>query len=281
MRISFNNQSIFVGNGGVVWREGLPTLVMLHGAGLNRTVWVLLGRYFARRGYNVVIPDLPGHGASDGDAFDTIEQNAAWVNALTQHLTAEYPLAHENVVYCGHSMGSLVMLEAAAQCMANDSNDTNSALRVSTVLLLGSAVPMPVGEPLLNAAKANDHAAIEMINMFGHGYGSRIGNNPISGINIYNTMEALLERAKPGVLFKDLNACNNYTRGQQAAGELNGKVQATIIAGDADRMTPVRLTRELNATLGSKLVVLRDCGHMMMSEQPETTLQAMRNALTP
>jgi len=270
MKVLFNNESIFVGDGGMQWRKGLPTLVLLHGAGLNRTVWVLLGRYFARRGYNVVIPDLPGHGASSGKAFATIEDNAAWVNSLMTELCASYPLDAQNLVYCGHSMGSLVMLEAAAA--ATKSNSIN----VSQLLLLGSAAPMAVGEPLLTAAKNNDHAAIDMINMFGHGYGSRIGNNPVSGINIYNTMEALLERAAPGVLFTDLNACNDYKTGLAAATQLaQSQVSSCIIAGDADRMTPVKFAKALNAELNGKLVVLKDCGHMMMSEQPEATLQAM------
>jgi len=279
MRMTYNNQSVFVSNGGVQWQQGLPTLFMLHGAGLNRTVWVLLGRYFARRGYNVVIPDLPGHGASEGEGFTTIEQNSEWVNALLVYLAQSYPLTLDNVVYCGHSMGSLVMLEAAAQCLSANDATGSTGPQVKQLMLLGSAVPMQVGEPLLDAARNNDHAAIEMINMFGHGHGSRIGNNPISGINVFNTMEALLERAAPGILYADLNACNNYKAGEEAAQRLKGNVSATIIAGIADRMTPVKMVRKLSTLLGARLVVLEDCGHMMMSEQPETTLQAMRDGL--
>lgn len=269
MNIDFNKQSIFVSSGGVEWREGLPTFVLLHGAGLNRTVWVLLGRYFARHGYNVVIPDLPGHGASDGAPFTTIEDNAAWINSLVDHLVQNHPLAGDNLIYCGHSMGSLVMLEAAS----------SRADQIDKLLLLGSSAPMAVGPPLLDAARNNDHAAIDMINMFGHGFGSRIGNNPVSGISAYNTMEALLEHSDEGVLFADLNACNEYKNGEIAAGKLAGKCTAAVIAGDADRMTPAKLGAKLCTQLKGIYLLLEDCGHMMMSEQPETTLQAMKQAL--
>jgi len=269
MNIEFNKQKIFVGSGGVEWCEGLPTLLLLHGAGLNRTVWVLLGRYFARHGYNVVIPDLPGHGASEGSAFTSIEDNAKWVNSFMDHLAQSNPLATQKLIYCGHSMGSLVLLEAAA----------NRVDQIDKLLLLGSSAPMVVGPPLLDAARNNEHAAIEMINMFGHGFGSRIGNNPVSGISAYNTMEALLEQADDGVLFADLNACNEYKNGEQAAKSLAGNIKATVISGDADRMTPTKLGAKLCTQLGGSFALLEDCGHMMMSEQPETTLQAMKQAL--
>lgn len=269
MNIEFNQQKIFVGSGGVEWRSGLPTFVLLHGAGLNRTVWVLLGRYFARHDYNVVIPDLPGHGASDGEPFTSIEDNAEWVNSLVDHLAQSYPLKNQELIYCGHSMGSLVMLEAAAK----------RAAQIETLILLGSSAPMVVGSPLLDAARNNEHDAIDMINMFGHGFGSRIGNNPVSGISAYNTMEALLEQADDGVLFADLNACNVYKNAQTAAKLLAGNTKSTVIAGDADRMTPAKLGAKLSSQLDGSFLLLDNCGHMMMSEQPETTLQAMKQAL--
>lgn len=269
MIIQYNNQAIFVGSGGSQWRAGIPTLVMQHGAALDRTVWVLLGRYFARHGYNVVIPDLPGHGASDGQALTSIAANAQWLNGLVEQLAQNHPIATDELIYCGHSMGSLVTLEAASM----------QPEKMANLVLLGSAVPMVVGDALLDAARNNDHAAIDMINMFGHAFGSRIGNNPVSGISAYNTMEALLERAEDGVLFADMNACNEYKNGETAARSIAGKVTSTVISGDADRMTPTKLGATLAKALEGQFTLLKDCGHMMMSEQPEATLLALKQAL--
>jgi len=269
MIIEYNKQAIFVGSGGAQWRADQPTLVMQHGAALDRTVWVLLGRYFARHGYNLVIPDLPGHGASDGKALETIEANAIWLNGLVEHLAKSHPLTTDRLIYCGHSMGSLITLEAASM----------QPEKIAKLVLLGSAVPMVVGDALLNAARENDHAAIDMINMYGHAFGSRIGNNPVSGISAYNTIEALLERANDGVLFADMNACNEYKNGDTAASSIAGIVSSTVISGDADRMTPTKLGVTLSQTLDGNFTLLKDCGHMMMSEQPESTLLALKQAL--
>lgn len=269
MIIKHKRFSTFVSTGGTQWEKGLDTLVLLHGAGLNRTVWVLLGRYFARRGFNVIIPDLPGHGASNGKALTSIEDYADWVNSLVAALSKDKALSDKNIAYAGHSMGSLVMLEAAAR----------NTKHVNRLVLLGSAAPMSVGDALLNAAKNNEHAAIEMINMFGHAFGSRIGNNPISGINVYNSMEALLEQADDGVLYNDLNACNEYQNGEAAAKSIAGKIESTIISGTEDKMTPVKACKQLTEWLDGSMLLLDDCGHMMMSEKPEASLQAMKKAL--
>jgi pimeloyl-ACP methyl ester carboxylesterase len=49
-----------------------------------------------------------------------------------------------------------------------------------------------------------------------------------------------------------------------------------VVAGAADRMTPARQGAKLaKAIKGAKLVTLPDCGHMMMVEQPDATLEAL------
>ena len=43
----------YIYRGGRAAQPQAPALVMLHGAGMDHTVWTLLARYHARRGYNV------------------------------------------------------------------------------------------------------------------------------------------------------------------------------------------------------------------------------------
>ena len=38
------------------------TALFIHGAGHDHSVWSLQTRYFAHHGWNVIAPDLPGHG---------------------------------------------------------------------------------------------------------------------------------------------------------------------------------------------------------------------------
>lgn len=271
MNTEINGHKVYVGRGGVDWQTGLPTLVMLHGAGMDRTVWVLLGRYFARHGYNVVLADLPGHGNSAGTALPTIEANAQWLWQLLEELASQSELDLDNVNLSGHSMGSLIALHAASEHVG----------QVKRLLLLGSGYPMPVGKALLDAAKANDHLAIDMVCYFSHAYGSMLGNNPVAGISVYNSAEILLEQAKPDVLFTDLSACNDYQSGEQAIAAIKDQMEIVVVAGSEDRMTPLSHdeAKALHKRLNAQLQVIPDCGHMMISEQPEATLQALKRYL--
>ena len=268
MKVSVAGADIFVGQGGVAWREGQRTLVLQHGAGMDRTVWVLLSRYFARHGFNVVCADLPEHGASGGTVLTTIEQQAAHLWQLLDVLHTEHGLSLEQCVLAGHSMGALVVLEAAGLRAAS----------VEQLILLGAGYPMPVGGALLDAAQANDQAAVDMIALFSHSFGSQLGHNAVAGISVQNSAMALLERARPGVLFTDLQACNSYQGAEDAARAIAG-MPCTVISGIEDRMTPVRAADNAAALLGAKQLKIAECGHMLMSEQPEATLQAFRQCL--
>lgn len=268
MNVQLNGVQIFVGQGGMEWQAGQRTLVLQHGAGMDRTVWVLLARYFSRHGFNVVAPDLPGHGASQGEVLTSIEDQAAHVWALLDLLQSEHGLPDTEVVLGGHSMGALIALEAAGQ----------QSLRVEHVLMFGAGYPMPVGQPLLDAAGKNSQAAVDMIALFSHSFASQLGHNHVPGISVQNSAMALLERAAPGVLHADLLACNEYQGGEAAAGALAG-TPCTLIAGQKDRMTPLKAARHLAQLTQARLIVVDNCGHMMMSEQPERTLQAARECL--
>ena len=48
----------------------LPSVIFIHGAGMDHTVWTLQTRFFAHHGRNVLALDLPGHGRSEGPALD-------------------------------------------------------------------------------------------------------------------------------------------------------------------------------------------------------------------
>ncbi len=268
MNIQLDGNTVFVGQGSVDWQPERRTLVLLHGAGMDRTVWVLLARYFARHGFNVITPDLPGHGASGGEPLTSIEAQAGFLWRLLDHLQAEHSLPDSPMVLGGHSMGALVVAEAAGQ----------RADKVAHLLLFGTGYPMPVAQPLLDAAKANDQSAIDMIAIFSHCHQSQLGHNSVAGISVLNSAMALLERSAPGVLYADLSACNAYA-GLAEAAAAYGKGKTTVIVGDADRMTPMRMSRNLIDSFGAELAILKQCGHMVMSEQPEQTLQAVKQAL--
>jgi pimeloyl-ACP methyl ester carboxylesterase len=262
MEYDINGDRIYASNAGIEFSPEQETIIFLHGAGMDHTIWVLFSRFFARNGFNVLAIDLPGHGKSTGDVLVSIEQMADWLVGFLE-ISDISP-----ATLIGHSMGSLIALETASRL----------ADKISKLILLGTACPMQVGEPLLSAAKKNKHAAVDMIMLFGHAYSSQLGGNPVAGINIVNSSMRLLERSLDVSLYKDLNACNEYTNGLEAAAKIS--VPSTLILGDQDKMTPPPAALPLIETLSdSTLIKLHNCGHMMLSEQPEQVHQALVSAL--
>jgi len=260
MHLVVDGTRTFAGTGGRGFDSALPLVVFLHGAGLDHTVWALLTRWFAHRGFAVLAPDLPGHGRSGGEPLDSIGAMADWTAALIAAAGAG------TAAIIGHSMGSLVALETAAR----------HPKRVTAIALIGTAAAMPVTRDLLDAAEANDHAAIDMVRIWGYGFRAGIGGSLAPGMWMLGGAERLLERAGPGVLFKDLRACGNYGDGLAAAARVTAP--ATLVLGERDMMTPARAGMELAAALpNARVVALKAAGHMLMSERPDEVLDAVRN----
>ena len=260
MRLKVNGIEVFCATGGKAFDAKLPLVLFLHGVGYDHTIWQLLARWFAHRGSAVLAPSLPGHGQSGGDPLRSIEAMADWTAALIDAAGAK------EAALIGHSMGSLIALEMAAR----------HPERVSALALLCPAVPMRVSPALLGAAEANDSAAIDMINLWGHGHRAALGGSLAPGSWMLGGAERLLERAYPGVLHADLAACNDYKGGLAAAAKV--KVPTTVVLGERDAMTPAKSGRELAAALSdARVVTLVGAGHMLMSERPDEVLAALRH----
>lgn len=259
MRLLVDEADIFAGTGGRDFDPALPLVVFLHGAALDHTVWALPARWFAHRGHAVLALDLPGHGQSGGAPLSSIAAMADFTAALIAAANVE------RARIIGHSMGSLVALETAAR----------HPQRASAIALIGTAPAMAVAPDLLNAAKAQDHAAIDMMSVWGYGFRAGIGGSLAPGLWMRGGGERLLERARPGVLFKDLCACNDYHDGLTSAAKV--RVPATLILGERDMMTPAKAGRELAAAIpNARVVMLKGAGHMLMSERPDEVLAALR-----
>ena len=260
MQLEVNGVSIYAGTGGRDFNPVLPAIVFLHGGGCDHTVWALLARWFAHRGFAVLAPDLPGHGHSGGEPLGSIAAMADWTAALIDASGAG------KAALVGHSMGSLVALEAAAR----------HPDKVSALALIGAAAAMPVSRDLLAAAEANDHDAIDMVSIWGNGYAAGLGGALVPGVWMVGGTERLLERARPGVLFSDLSACNAYADGLGSAAKVTAP--ATLMLGERDLMTPLKGGLKLAATLPkARVVTLKGAGHMLMSERPDEVLAAIKD----
>src|SRR4051794_5884944 len=259
MQISVNGTDIFVATGGKPFDPSLPAVVLIHGAGFDHSAWALHSRWFAHHGFSVLVPDLPGHGRSPGPALKAIAEMADWTAALLD--AAGAAKAH----LIGHSMGSLIALETAARHPA----------RVSALSLIGTAATMTVGPDLLKAAEANDQDAIDMVSIWGLGFGAEIGGSLAPGMWMHGGAQRVLQHCAPGVLFTDLTACNTYADALAAAAKVT--VPTTLILGEKDMMTPAKAGKALAAAIPhARTVVLSGAGHMIMAERPDELLAALK-----
>ena len=260
MLVTVNGHETFVATGGRDFNASLPTVVLLHGAGFDHTAWALHSRWFAHHGYSVLAPDLPGHGRSSGKPLPTIADMADWTAALLDAAGAR------QAKLVGHSMGSLIALETAAR----------HPDRVSGLSLIGTAATMTVGPDLLKAAEANDPSAIDMVSIWGLGLKAELGGSLAPGLWMHQGAQRVLQRCAPGVLHSDLDACNTYQNALTAAALV--KVPATLILGERDMMTPAKAGKALAAAMPhARTVVLPGAGHMMMIEQPDELLAALKD----
>ena len=262
MDIQVRNKKAFVANGGRAHDAALPWLVFVHGAAMDHSAWYLQTRYFAYHGFNVAAVDLPGHGRSEGPLVSTIGGMADWLAELLDALGAP------SATIAGHSMGALTALDFAARYPS----------KIDKLALLGVANPMPVGQPLLDAAEADDHAAFDMITLFGLAKQSQLGGNPTPGLWMSGCVTRLQEESDAGVLFNDFPACNNYQDGEEAAAAVDAG--SIVIVGAEDRMTAPKSARALAAQIkGAEVSIIPGSGHMMMLETPDEVIAALKKIL--
>jgi pimeloyl-ACP methyl ester carboxylesterase len=258
MEVIVDGRKVFAATGGRASPASAPLIVFLHGAGMDHSVWALQTRALASAGFRVAAVDLPGHGASEGPPLDGIAALADWAAALIAALGGKAALV-------GHSMGALIALAAAAR----------HGDRVSKMALVGVGARMPVHPGLLAAAKAGNHAAVDMVSLWGLGAASKRGGSPSPGLWMLGGVSRLLELAGEGVLHADLALCNAY--GEAEADAARVRCPTLLVLGERDQMTPLKSGRALAGLIaGSKVHVVAGAGHMPMVETPDETLETLR-----
>lgn len=265
MIIEVNGQPIHAATGGVEPSPEDPVVILLHGAGMNSTIWQLQTRYLAHRGLQAIAVDLPGHGRSGGDPLDSIADMAQFVVDLMD--AAGWAAAG----LVGHSMGALIALDAAALL----------GERCTSLTLMGAAAAMPVHPQLLEDASNDLPAAAALMAAWGHAKPAHVGQNPTPGMWMTGGARALVERSDPGVLRTDFDACAAYDNAAAAAAVL--PCPTTIIIGQGDKMTPPKAGRALAGMIAESngnraqinVIELPDVGHSMMTEAP----RAVRSAI--
>jgi pimeloyl-ACP methyl ester carboxylesterase len=257
--------SAYAYTGGKPFDATLPCVVFIHGALNDHSVWTLLARWCAHHGFGVLALDQPGHGRSAGQPLPSVEALADWVLAVLDAAGVA------QAAFVGHSMGSLIALEAAAR----------APQRATRLVMMGTTYPMKVSDALMNTARDAPLKAIDMVNAFSHAGMAAKPSFPGPGMWLHGASRALMRRMQAGqrelnLFHHDFGVCDRYANGMEAAGRVRCPVE--LVLGARDQMTSPKQTEGIAQALKAHISRV-DAGHALMAEAPDAVLAALRRAL--
>ena len=221
----------------------LPTILMVHGAGLNHAQWneQLTG---LRDHANMIAVDLPGHAMSAHHGGD--QSIAHYAHTLSE-LAEE--LGSEQLILAGHSMGGAVCLEFAMQYPDQLAGlvlvNTGARLKVQSTFLEQIHDDYPLFVRTLAQYALNDTVDQDISNQF---------------------IELLMQSERSAV-FNDFSSCNSFDR-LDDIGEI--VCPALVISSDQDKMTPPKYGEFLAEQLKqSDFALIEGAAHLSPMEQPE------------
>ncbi len=244
MIFQLENKNIHASDSGQGIDINKDTIVFLHGSGLSHIVWSLAEQFFSSKNYNVLSIDLPGHGNSDGPCLDSVEKIADWMEKVFDKLKLK------NLILVGHSQGCLEILEYSSRYKE----------RLKKLVFVGGSNKMPVHPDLIELAQSGHSDAVKLMMKWGYeGSKKFIGGNPVE--KIIQSPRDISE-----ILAVDLNACNNYSNGSEAAKVID--LPSMLIFGELDKMVNLEAGKKFsNLIKNSTTHVIKGCGHMIMIEK--------------
>jgi pimeloyl-ACP methyl ester carboxylesterase len=232
--------NVVFGSGGR--RAGKDSLVFIHGAGGNQTFWRNQEDYF-KRAFNVIIMELPGHGAAQGPEAQEIKDYALWIKGAMDELKLSNPFV------IGHSMGGAITMELAIRFPALPKGlvlaSTGARLRTLPAILDGIKQAFPETVRMIcEHSFAQD--APEELRRFA---------------------VAEMMKNSPDVLHGDFSACDRFDIMEQVQTINN---PALVICGEQDVLAPPKYSRFLaDKIAGACLEIIEGAGHMVMVERAE------------
>lgn len=230
----------------------MSTVVLVHGAAMDGSVWKYQAAALSGEGFTPIAVDLPGHGGSEGEPSSSAKGYAGWLLAYLIYLG-------ESVHLVGHSMGALVVLEAA---LARPD-------LVRSVTMIGVSDRMPVNPDLLGAAVEGDPSYVRTMAGWMH------ARDPIGQPEwtVRDTVR-ILQTCDPGVVVADLTACNEYPGAADGASKLG--LPLLLILGEQDLMTKPSAAEPISAAaLDATTVVIDGAGHLVPVERPGVVNEAL------
>ncbi|MEU6115752.1 alpha/beta fold hydrolase [Streptomyces sp. NPDC047117] len=256
--------------------EDAPAVVLAHGWTCSTAFWAPVVRELAAE-HKVVVYDQRGHGRSPAAG-----PGGYSTDALADDLEAVLAAAlepGERAVLAGHSMGGMTAMAAARRPGMRERAAAVLLCSTGAADLAAEAMVIPLRSP---GARRFAHRAV---------LGSRAPLGPVTPpakrVLKYATMGPAATPEQIEACARIVHACPSGVRAQWgkvlASLELTGEVArlevpTAIVAGTADRLTPIVLARRLASVLPHclGLTELPGLGHMTPIEAPDAVADRIR-----
>lgn len=223
--------------------HGAPRdVVFVHGAGGNSLLWKRTLQYLTGNSKAFAV-DLPGHPSGE----ITCTSVGDYAEALHQFI-AESSLGKPTL--CGHSMGGAICLVLALTYPED----------IGGLILAGTGAKLGVAPEIIEGLRGEPMRAIEstITPWSFHSIDLGIGREARAALSVSNLP----------VFLNDYMACQGFDVRSRLP-EI--ETRTLVVCGDKDRMTPPKWSHYLNANIaGSELYFIKDSGHMLPLEKPES-----------
>lgn len=246
-------------------RDG-PPVVLVHGLGGSASNWYALTALLAPR-YRLLVPELPGHGASAPlPAASTLAPYADRVAALAER---EGCLP---AVVVGHSLGGLIAIRLAvrrpgavrAVVVAGAAGISSTSRRAQKALALSVAV-----KPGRRIAPFR-HAIARSPTLRGLVLGWGVADRRRVSKAI---AESFLESP---ALYTDVASAAKALVGEDVREVLGGlRCPVAVLWGARDVQTRVADAFDYARRTRGRLRVIADCGHLLIAERPDACAEAI------
>ena len=225
------------------------TLLFIHGAGGNSNHWI--NQFDGLKGdFNVIVAELPGHGASSPRGANRVERYAEDIAAVIDTLASNPPIV------AGHSMGGAISQTVAL----------NYPEKISGLVLIGTGCRLKVLSSILDGLLTNFEDTVSMIN--------RYAFSKFTDEDIIQEGTSEMLKAPPSVIHGDFLACDRFNICDKVSGISHPTL---ILCGEDDQLTPVKYSQFLLENIpNATLKTFPRAGHMVMVEKPTEINEAIR-----
>ena len=248
-----------------------PPVLLVHGLGGAAANWIELAPALARR-RSVLVPELPGHGASSPlpavAGLDAFAERIGLLLAREEFLPA---------AVVGHSLGGVVGLRLAlrrpeaisALVLAASAGIASASRRAAKALALLSLV-----RPARHVAPHRRRVARSLLLRYlVFGYWGASDPSSLSP----RAVEGFL--APPALHTDTASAASALVRDDPRSDLGDVRCPCLVLSGARDQQTPVDDAFEYARRLGARLRVIPDCGHLLIGERPDACLDAIERFL--